>query len=217
MRRRRKEVSMKKLLAALLALLLTLTACGGGSLTTFDAEDYLRGLITATSRGEFDEGWLEQVDQTETQAKAAYLAGLELEYQYFSSFFGFEESYITWETRQAVKDLLAELYQKSRCEILGVETSKDGFVAKVKVQPVDLIALVSDTYMEAYAAEFSARYSGTNMGDLEAMTEAERAEAYCGPVRKAMDTLRRCCDSAEALVDCYDWPMPTYTDMLHRI
>jgi len=47
--------------------------------------------------------------------------------------------------------------------------------------------------------------------------ESERAEAYCGPVRKAMDTLRRCCDSAEAVVDCHDWPMPTYTDLLHRV
>ena len=48
-------------------------------------------------------------------------------------------------------------------------------------------------------------------------SEAERAEAYCGPVRKAMEMLRRCCDSAETVVDCYDWPMPTYTDLLHRV
>ena len=47
--------------------------------------------------------------------------------------------------------------------------------------------------------------------------EAERAEAYCGPVRKAMEGLRLCCDSAEMVVDCRDWPMPTYTDLLHRV
>jgi len=178
MRPRRKEVCMKKLLAALLTLLLTLTACGGGGLTTFDAEDYLRGQINATYRGAFDEAWLEQVSLTEEEAQAAYEAGLDLEYQYFSAFFHFDETYITEETRQAVKDLLAELYQKSRCEILRVEKSGTGFSAQVKVQPVDLIALVSDTYMEAYAAEFSARYGETTLGDLETMPEADQADFW---------------------------------------
>jgi len=178
MRPRRKEVCMKKLLAALLTLLLTLTACGGGGLTTFDAENYLRGQLNATYRGEFDETWLEQVDLTEKEAQASYEAGLELEYQYFSSFFRFDETYITDETRQAVKDLLAQLYQVSRCEIRSVETSGSGFTAQVKVQPVDLIALVSDTYMEDYADQFSIKYSETTMGDLEAMTEAEQTEFW---------------------------------------
>ena len=47
--------------------------------------------------------------------------------------------------------------------------------------------------------------------------EAERAEAYCGNVRAAMQTLRRSCDAAEAVVDWCEWPMPTYTDLLHRV
>ena len=119
---------MKKLLAALFLLLCTLTACSTTGLTTFDAENYLRGQISATYRGEFDEAWLEQVDLTEEEAEAAYEAGLDLEYQYFSSFFRFDETYITDETRQAVKDLLTELYQKSRCEILRVEKSGTGFL-----------------------------------------------------------------------------------------
>lgn len=46
---------------------------------------------------------------------------------------------------------------------------------------------------------------------------AERAAAYCGPVRAAMESLRRCCDAAETVVDSRDWPMPTYTDLLHRV
>lgn len=169
---------MKKLLAALFLLLCTLTACSTTGLTTFDAENYLRGQISATYRGEFDEAWLEQVDLTEEEAEAAYEAGLDLEYQYFSSFFRFDETYITDETRQAVKDLLTELYQKSRCEILRVEKSGTGFSAQVKVQPVDLIAQVSDTYMEAYAAEFSARYSETTLEDLEAMPEPDQTDFW---------------------------------------
>lgn len=165
---------MKKLLAALLTLVFTLTACGGGGLTTFDAETYLRGQLNATYLGEFDETWLEQVDLTEEEAQQAYEAGLDLEYQYFSSFFQFDEAYVSEESRQAVKALLAELYQNSRVEVSSAAKSGKGFTLQVKIQPVDLIALVSDTYMEAYAAEFSARYADTNLEDLESMTEAEQ-------------------------------------------
>jgi glutamine synthetase len=51
----------------------------------------------------------------------------------------------------------------------------------------------------------------------EMKCETKRAETYCGEVRAVMENLRRCCDAAETLVDCNDWPMPTYTDLLHRI
>mgnify|MGYP000415041532 CR=1 FL=1 len=39
------------------------------------------------------------------------------------------------------------------------------------------------------------------------------AEDVCG----AMDRLRTRCDALETVVDRRDWPMPTYTDLLHRI
>ncbi|MBQ8917449.1 MAG: glutamine synthetase III [Oscillospiraceae bacterium] len=54
-------------------------------------------------------------------------------------------------------------------------------------------------------------------GAEELNCETRRAEAYCYEVRAAMENLRRCCDAAERVVDCCDWPMPTYTDLLHRI
>jgi len=36
-------------------------------------------------------------------------------------------------------------------------------------------------------------------------------------VRQAMEKLREKCDALEMVVDRRDWPMPTYTDLLHRI
>ena len=59
--------------------------------------------------------------------------------------------------------------------MISAEKSGKGFTLQVKIQPVDLIAQVSDTYMETYAAEFSAKYANTHLGDLESMTEAEQA------------------------------------------
>jgi len=38
-----------------------------------------------------------------------------------------------------------------------------------------------------------------------------------GDVCDAMARLRARCDALETIVDQKDWPMPTYTDLLHRI
>lgn len=165
---------MKKLLAALLTLPFLLTACGGGGLTTFDAQDYLKGLLNATYLGQFDPDYLAQVDLTEEEARAAYEEGLELEYGYFSSFFRFDEACLTDETRQSAKDLLAELCGQARWEVGAASKSDGGFTVEVTVRPVDLIARVSEQYMPAYAEAFRAKYAGTTQGDLEAMPEEER-------------------------------------------
>lgn len=44
----------------------------------------------------------------------------------------------------------------------------------------------------------------------------EQALFACGPLRQAMDELRETCDALEGIVDQQCWPMPTYTDLLHR-
>ena len=36
-------------------------------------------------------------------------------------------------------------------------------------------------------------------------------------VRADMLSIRTCCDSVEQIVDEKDWPMPTYTDLMHRV
>jgi len=36
-------------------------------------------------------------------------------------------------------------------------------------------------------------------------------------IRKDMEAIRECSDTAEKMVDEKDWPMPTYTDLMHRV
>ena len=43
------------------------------------------------------------------------------------------------------------------------------------------------------------------------------AQQMSRQVRQAMEKLREKCDALEMVVDRRDWPMPTYTDLLHRI
>ena len=45
----------------------------------------------------------------------------------------------------------------------------------------------------------------------------ETARAMSERVRPAMEQLREVCDRMEMAVDAKDWPIPTYTDLLHRI
>ncbi len=44
-----------------------------------------------------------------------------------------------------------------------------------------------------------------------------RATSCHDEIIPAMDRLRKVCDEAETMVDSKCWPMPTYTEMLHRI
>ena len=45
----------------------------------------------------------------------------------------------------------------------------------------------------------------------------QRAQQMSRQVCQAMEKLREKCDALEMVVDRRDWPMPTYTDLLHRI
>jgi len=44
----------------------------------------------------------------------------------------------------------------------------------------------------------------------------EKARLYSGSMRKTMEELRHHCDKMESICDKKIWPMPSYTDLLHR-
>ncbi len=48
-------------------------------------------------------------------------------------------------------------------------------------------------------------------------TVEEKAFFSSRELKNAMQYLRQCCDSLESIVDQRNWPMPTYTDLLHRV
>ncbi|MBP1581509.1 MAG: glutamine synthetase III [Oscillospiraceae bacterium] len=45
----------------------------------------------------------------------------------------------------------------------------------------------------------------------------EKAIFSSTQLKQSMDELRRKCDALETIVDARNWPMPTYTDLLHRV
>jgi len=53
---------------------------------------------------------------------------------------------------------------------------------------------------------------------LETLSDVEEQAAFSGgELTQAMKALRRSCDALEPLVDAKAWPVPTYTDLLHRV
>ncbi|MBQ8599317.1 MAG: glutamine synthetase III [Oscillospiraceae bacterium] len=52
----------------------------------------------------------------------------------------------------------------------------------------------------------------------DSMENAEEQALFSSTqLRQSMDELRRKCDALESIVDARNWPMPTYTDLLHRV
>lgn len=174
-----RRFSLKKLFAALTALVLTLslTACGGGGLTTQDASDYLQGLLDATYLGQFSETYLESVDLTEAEARESYEKGLDVAYRYLAKNFQFSEEYVSEDTRQAATDLLAEIYTHARYRVDTATKTDKGFTLELSIQPIDLIPLVVEKYMEDYSNAFAAKYADTTQADVAAMPAGE-AEAF---------------------------------------
>lgn len=174
---------MKQYLAAACGLLLacSLTACGGGkTLSAQDAALYVQGLLDETYLGVYDPDYLALVDLTEEEAEETYRKGLEVSYQYLSKNFQFDDTYITDETRQAAVDLLAELYSHARYRVGQAVKSGNGFTLEVTIQPIDLIPLVVEKYMEDYSTTFSQRYANTTKEAVDALPEEEAETFWTG-------------------------------------
>ena len=79
------------------------------------------------------------------------------------------------------------------------------------------------THLESVSCSVEAAMERT--GELEEILQqsTQISDLYCRAqylseqVCGAMARLRTVCDSLETVVDQKEWPMPTYTDLLHRI
>ena len=75
----------------------------------------------------------------------------------------------------------------------------------------ELSSLLDDAWSQCDALQL-AFHDG--MPDTEIAVRARYMEATVQPL---MAELRRLCDGMEEIVDASRWPIPTYTDLLHRV
>lgn len=161
-------------LAAALLLCLGLGACGGETMTRFDAAAYVSGVLDETYKGTWDNAFLDLVDLTEGEAQDAYEAALEEEYRRFAYQFDLNDDALTDETRQAALDLLAQVCAKAQYTVQGATAlDETRYAVEVSVRPLDLFVQVREDALDDFRETFAQTYAGV---DLEGLTAEERAE-----------------------------------------
>lgn len=137
----------KRTLAAVLALgmAVSLTACGGGGLSSFDATKYVQGILDENYLGKYDDDFLEMVDSTASEAEEIYAHNLEQESNYFASVFGIED--MSGDTLDATMELYRKIYANSKYTVdPATKQDDDTFSVKVTVEPIDVFHLVADEF-----------------------------------------------------------------------
>ena len=161
-------------LLAALCLCLALTGCDTGAhMTVFDASSYVSGLLDQSFKKTWSNAWLDLVDLTEGAALDAYEAGLDQEYRRFAYQFDLQDASLTDETRQAARDLLAEICAKAQYTVQSaVALDDERYAVEVKVRSIDLFLQVEADDLSDYAAAFQAAHASDRP---DALDDADRS------------------------------------------
>lgn len=152
--------------AGLLAL--GLAACGGETMTAFDATAYVSGVLDETYKGSWNNAFLDLVDLTEGEAKDAYEAALEQEYRRFAYQFDLNDDALTDETRESVTDLLTEVCAKASYSVKeAVLLDETRYAVEVSVRPMDLFLQVREDTLAEFQREFGEQYADTETEGLD--------------------------------------------------
>lgn len=170
-------------LVLILCAVLTLSACGilELALNREFVTDLVQGNIDAVYQGKYDPEYLKMVDITEEEAEQEYLAGLEIEAEFFANYWGiveaaYGESYndLNESLKNDIIELYNEIYSHSKYEVQDAVRQSDGsYTVKVLVEPIDIMEQALDLYNgDEYAPlnDFWAKYENT---DFNAMSDED--------------------------------------------
>lgn len=164
-------------LALTLVLSAGLSACGGETMTAFDATAYVSGVLDETYRGTWTNAFLDLVDLTEGEAQDAYETSLEEEYERFAYQFQLNDAALTEETRQSAMALLTDVCAKAQYSVgSAVLLDEERYAVEVSVRPMDLFLQVREDTLPAFQEEFGERYADVDLSRLS-QEEQERLEA----------------------------------------
>lgn len=136
-----------------------------------DATSYVRGVLKATYLGDFKE-YMEFVDVDETEAQEDYLAGLEVEMEYFADYFDISEP--SDKTKANIVELYKKIYAKSKFEVKDAVKSDSGYNVEVVISPIDILHKADDDF-NAYVDDFNARYQ---TGEFDSLTDEQYEDEF---------------------------------------
>ena len=177
MRKTFKAMVMAVLLVGCTALL---AGCSRG-MTAQGATAYVKSVLDASYKGEFDQ-YLKITDSTKEEAETMYEDGMNTVVESFKI-----EGYdIPEELVDKYYELSVELYKSAKYEVGEAKKYDDGYIVEVSVSPF--------TLMETFEDDFYAKV----MADMDTLNNMETEEEYASYIYQAMyDVLKEKVDSLE--------------------
>lgn len=164
---------MKRIICTALCVLLlvcTLTGC----LSNFDAQAYVQGNMDVVYLNKISEEYLETVTNTKEELESIYQQGIEVEAEYFTSYFEIDLENAPEDTMDKIVELYKKIYAHSKYEIGEAEKSGDDYLVNVTVYPMDIMQKIVKEDWEEFEKEFVGQAE-----QLASMTDAEYEALWC--------------------------------------
>ncbi len=163
---KRQRALCKAALVLVLALGMTfLCACGGG----LDPQLLVQGNLDTLYLDSPSQEYLDSISNPE-EAEESYEQGLEVEAQYFASYFEIVLDSCPPDTLEQIKDLYREIYSHSKYEVGEATQSGDTYLVSVTIYPIDIMQQVMDNDADAFQADYQAKI---DEGYFDDMTDEE--------------------------------------------
>ena len=183
--KRQRALAKIALVPALALVLCLLCACGGG----LDPQLLVQGNLDTLYLNNPSQEYLDAISNPE-DVSAHYEQGLEVEAQYFASYFDIELDSCAPGTTDQIKDLYRQIYGHSKYEVGESTKSGDTYLVSVTIYPMDIIQQVMDNDADAFSADYEAKF---NEGYFDDMTEEEYetwwAQAIIDMVSARLDSI----------------------------
>lgn len=178
---------MKRIICTLLSAVM-LVCCLTGCFATFDAKTYVQGNLDVIYLNKISDEYLKTVTNSKEDLEEIYENGIEVEAEYFASYFAIDLELAPEDTTDKIVELYKEIYKCSKYEIGEVVKSGDDYLVSVTIYPIDIIQNIVNEDWEGFQEEWIA------MADqILEMTDEECEALWCEKVfelvNNRMDTI----------------------------
>jgi len=143
----------------------SLTGCSA----TFDASAFIQGNLDSLFLGTVSEEFLNIVSDTEESLMQSHEAVLQVEAEYFFSFFDIVEDFIPPDMKGEVIEMYRQIFSNAKYEIGEATQTGDDYLVTVTIYPIDIIQKVLDDFDDF----LSAWYDRQEYGDFEDLSVEE--------------------------------------------
>jgi len=189
---------MKKRIIAIALALVLIVALSACTSDTDAIKTLVQGNIDAIYLGQFDQDYMEVTGETEESLQQDYEDGLDVEAEYFCSYFNIVDSSagetyedVPSDIKQQIVDLYKEIYSYSKFTIGEIAATQDGnYTVQVTVSPINVIKLAVDAVDSGEENPYTTFVESSSTMDFEAMTDAQYSEYVKNYAQACIDLVK---------------------------